>query len=212
MLIRVTLVFFYSHSSYLFSFLLWISCISLASSSLSTFTSSSSYSLTFFYPFLILLPLPLICCGFNHCQAALKSPSDWHFLPERRGFVTVENQLQRPNTFNFQCNSFLSSVVLLPGIRDGPLTATHNGKALQAWLLSPVSHMATCIWASMFTLIARILKLPFTRKKTYSSVSWKTKQYYFTVWWLDSHFSLDHSFSLLSFPFHFLQHETKTDK
>ena len=79
------LVFFYSHSSNLFSFLLWISCISPASSSLSIFTSSSSCSLTFFYPFLILLPLPLIRCGFNHCQAALKSPSDWHFLPERRG-------------------------------------------------------------------------------------------------------------------------------
>lgn len=76
----------------------------------------------------------------------------------------MENQLQRPNTFNFRRSSFLSSVALLPGIRDGPLTATHNGKALQAWLLSPVSHKARWARATMFTLIARILKLSFSRK------------------------------------------------
>lgn len=40
------------------------------------FTSSAPYSLNFFWLFLILPPLPLICCGFNHCLGALKSPSD----------------------------------------------------------------------------------------------------------------------------------------
>lgn len=126
----------------------------------------------FISQFLILLPLPLICCGFNHGWEPLKSPRDWYFLTERRGICDY-GKLQRPDTFNFQCSPLLSSVVLLLGIRVGLLTAAHNGKALPAWLLRPVSHKARCVWTTVFTLIAGILKLPFTVKNLRRSV-WKT--------------------------------------